>query len=126
MNSTTEHDLAEYIDRNLSAHSFWRLDRVTEATLTRDFGVIAAWRRKSWFRGNRAVVLVSLPGSANHPGKFAQEIKIPLGKSIGYFPVLNELGLQLVVTGHSILDKTAGLDDYVDKLSNQRVILQSL
>jgi hypothetical protein len=124
--SETELDLGRYIDRNVSAHSFERVSKVTEAALARDFGVIAAWKRKSWFRGNRAVVLASLPDSANHPGVFAQEIKMPVGKSIGYLPFFNELGLQLIISGYSILNQTRGLNKYVDKFSNQRVLIQSL
>ena len=75
---------------------------------------------------NRAVALLPFSDVGQSPGQFAQSINVPLGKAIGYIPVLNELGLQMIIVGPGLLAWSANLDGFLDKINNQRVILQSL
>lgn len=125
--SPIENSLVEHLDAELRTHLFERVDEQMGAALARDFGVVAAWvRRISGSRGNLAVVVVSLPDSGEHPGKFAQKIKIPVGKTIGYFPVFNWLGLNLIITGRSVMAQTTDLDRYLSKFNNQRAGVLSI
>ena len=70
--------------------------------------------------------MIEWPGGATSPGELAQEVKIQLGKKIGYFFFFYPLGLQVIICAKSLSDQTEGLDRYLDQLDNQRVILQSL
>ncbi len=101
-------------------------------------GVAAAWVRKTW-NTNRAVVLVER--DADDLGPWAQANKLRIGTALGYFPFFYGMGLQVV----GIVPSAAGadgftkngaplvlsLDDdalgaYVDRIDNQRCIIQSL
>jgi hypothetical protein len=86
--------------------------------------VVKVWARKTW-NTNRAVVVLRAAG-ATRPGQEAQRIKIPLGKSIGYFPFFYGIGLQIVWLGEGLLPLDSSLDGYVDSIDNQRSIIQSI
>lgn len=85
---------------------------------------VAIWARKTW-NTNRAVAVLRL-AAGEHPGERAQALKIPLGKAIGYFPFFYGIGLQLVFFGSEAVPVRGGLDAHVDKIDNQRSIVQSL
>ena len=114
--------LAECIDASLAPHAFIRvgftkpLDRVPRS---------AVWRRKTWAT-NRAVALLMMPEGENSPGRFAQQIKMGLGQIAGYVTLLNPLGLQIVMTTNKTMDPDLRLGDFVDRVNNQRVVLQSI
>ena len=110
------------ITRELAAYSFLKEDITPVLDKTR---VLAVWKRKTW-NTNRAVAMIEWPGGATSPGELAQEVKIQLGRKIGYFFFFYPLGLQVIVCAKSLSDQTEGLDRYLDQLDNQRVILQSL
>lgn len=82
-------------------------------------GAVAAWRRQKWGT-NRALVVMELPEGAV-PEAFVHREKYVVGKQIGYFPVVYGVYLQLVLVGRSALP----LDGCVDKIDNQRCIVQS-
>jgi hypothetical protein len=90
-----------------------------------DVEIAGAWARKTW-NTNRAVVHLCAPLGEGDLGQLAQGIKIPLGKSLGYFPFFYGLGLQVVWSGEAILDRAAHLARSVDAIDNQRCIVQSL
>ncbi len=85
---------------------------------------VVVWARKTW-NTNRAVAVLRL-AAGDHPGERAQALKIPLGKAIGYFPFFYGIGLQVVFVGADVVPVQGGLDGYVDKIDNQRSIVQSL
>lgn len=85
--------------------------------------VLATLVRKTW-NTNRGVAVLRLP-AGQHPGPLSQQLKIPLGKALGYFPVFWGMGLQLVWLGADIGPLQPGLDGFVDKIDNQRSIIQS-
>jgi hypothetical protein len=114
--------LIECVEAELKKHSFQRMT----ATPNLPYVTIAAvWKRRN-INMNRAVALLSFPDALQSPGQFAQSIKVPLGKAIGYIPVLNELGLQIIIAGPGLLVWSNDLSKFLDKINNQRVILQSL
>jgi hypothetical protein len=86
--------------------------------------IIAVWARKTW-NSNRGVAVLRAP-PAVELGPLAQRLKLPLGKSIGYFPVFYGIGLQIIWFCHSVLPLNRSLGDFVDKIDNQRSIIQSL
>ena len=122
MASDVDSGLVECLDASLGPYSFIRagstkqLDGIPRTEL---------WRRKSWAT-NRAVALLALPEGEDSPGRFAQQIKLPLGRIAGYVTVLNPLGLQIVMTTHKAMDPGLRLSDFVDRVNNQRVVLQSI
>lgn len=82
-------------------------------------GAIAAWRRQKWGT-NRGLIVVTLPEGVD-PEEFVHREKYVLGKEVGYFPVVYGLYIQMVLVGWSELP----LDGCVDKIDNQRCIVQS-
>lgn len=122
MVSYAESRLVECLDASLAPHSFLRLgttkplDGIPRSEI---------WRRKSWAT-NRAVALLMVPEGENSPGRFAQKIKLSLGRTVGYVPLLNPLGLQIVMTTNRTLGPGIRLGDFVDRVDNQRVVLQSI
>lgn len=82
-------------------------------------GAVAAWRRQKWGT-NRALVVVELPEGVDVE-EFVHREKYVLGKRIGYFPVFYGLYMQLVLVGWTDAD----LSGCVDKIDNQRAIVQS-
>jgi len=123
MNPASEKKLIECLDEKLKPYSFERIG--SSLSFQHSLPVVATWKRKTW-NTNRAVVVVSLPELDGHPGEFAQTVKLPLGKILGYVTFFYPLGLQIVLIGNSILNKTESLEDFVDKFDNQRVVLQSI
>ncbi|MGA9772759.1 MAG: hypothetical protein WBV94_27265 [Blastocatellia bacterium] len=115
-------NLIECVEAELKPHSF---QRMTETPNLPYVTIAAVWKRRN-FNMNRAVALLSFPDALQSPGQFAQSIKVPLGKAIGYIPVLNELGLQIIIAGPGLLVWSNDLSRFLDKINNQRVILQSL
>ena len=87
--------------------------------------IAGAWVRKTW-NTNRAVVHLCAPPGEGDLGQLVQGIKIPMGKTLGYFPFFYGLGLQVVLSGEAILDRAAHLARSVDAIDNQRCIVQSL
>lgn len=87
--------------------------------------IAGAWVRKTW-NTNRGVVHLCAPPGAEDLGEIAQEIKMPLGKALGYFPFFYGMGLQVVWSGEDILERASLLDRAVDSVDNQRCIVQSL
>jgi hypothetical protein len=114
--------LADRLARALSIHGFKAKD------IGPDLGgvvIAGAWVRKTW-NTNRAVVHLCAPPGEGGLGELAQQITIPLGKTLGYFPFFYGLGLQVVWSGEAILDRAAHLERSVDSFDNQRCIVQSL
>lgn len=121
MGRSAEEMLAQHIEEAIVPSSFKRI----EAQLADEsIQLIAAWKRKT-LNMNRGIALVSLAKQAAHPGEFAKTIKKPMGKFIGYFPFFYEIGLQLVLVGRTILDRSTGLEQFLDTVS-QSVTLQSI
>jgi hypothetical protein len=113
--------LARYLDETVAPHSFRRIEKRCAEALP----PVAAWKRKS-MNMNRGIALVHFNDPSAHPGEFARSIKKPVGKFIGYFPIIHELGLQLILIGRHVLDKSMGLDRFLDNVNTQTVILQSI
>ncbi|HKS39244.1 MAG TPA: hypothetical protein VJX74_01425 [Blastocatellia bacterium] len=114
--------LIECVEEELKPHLF---QRMAETPNLPGVNIAAVWKRRN-FNTNRAVALLPFSDVGQSPGQFAQSIKVPLGKAIGYIPVLNELGLQMIIAGPELLAWSANLNGFLDKINNQRVILQSL
>jgi len=83
------------------------------------------WVRRTW-NTNRAVALIHLPENEIYLGNFCQKAKWKLLKKLWFFPVFYPLGLQLVIYGHSVLEKSSNISSYVDKIDNQVVVLQGV
>jgi hypothetical protein len=114
--------LIECVEGELKPHSFQRMMGIPELP---GVSIAAVWKRRN-INTNRAVALLQSAGAARNPGELAQSIKVPLGKAIGYIPFLNELGLQIIIAGPGLLTWSRNLDSFLDKINNQRVVLQSL
>ena len=122
MNSDSENKLMASLDENLRPYSF---ERTSLVSLSPGLPVTAAWTRKTW-NTNRGIALVSLPEAIDQPGKYAQSIKMPLGRLLGYVLFFYPLGLQIILAGNSILEKTGELEKSLDLYDNQQVVLQSI
>lgn len=117
-----DNKLIECVEGELKPHSF---QRMMETPKLPDVSIAAIWKRRN-INMNRAVALLQFSDAAQSPGELAQKIKVPLGKAIGYIPFLNELGLQIIIAGPGLLAWSKNLNSHLDKINNQRVILQSL
>ncbi len=84
------------------------------------------WTRKT-FNINRAVVLIEVNGTMQFAElvDFLSQIKMQLGKEIGYKPFFYELGLQIIILGNSIT-KGETERNPIDTFNNQEVLIQSL
>lgn len=122
MSFQSDSKLIESVEEKLKPYSF---QRMTATPNLPGLNITAVWKRRN-INTNRAVALLPFPYVGENPGQFAQGIKVPLGKAIGYIPFLNELGLQMIITGPGILAEAKDLSKFLDKINNQRVILQSL
>ena len=80
---------------------------------------IATWRRRS-FIGQSALVLLDFPQNED-AFNFVHREKYRIGKELGYFPVFYALYLQIILVGNT----TQELEGCVDKVDNQRCVLQS-
>ncbi|MDY7228525.1 hypothetical protein [Hyalangium rubrum] len=87
--------------------------------------LLGAWVRKTW-NTNRAVVHLHAPPSTKDLGLLTQQLKLPLGKELGYFPFFYGMGLQVVWSGRGLTHRAASLSSSVDVIDNQRCIVQSL
>ncbi len=99
----------------------WR-DRMTR------LGCVAFWRRCT-LNTNRAVALLQRPEGDFAAGPYCQKMKWRLVWLTRFCPFFYEVGLQVVLCGDG-LEQAMGppgeLQNYVDRLSNQFVVLQSL
>jgi hypothetical protein len=112
----------ECLDVSLRRYSFKRLERLNDSS---DPVIIAAWRRNI-LRTNRGVAVAPVVNGISHIEEFARSIAKPIGKKIGYIKFFTPLGLQLIVTGKSILGATDGLGAYLSHTNNTDVVLQSI
>ena len=112
--------LAEHLEDAVASHGFRRFTPGGGG-----LPWISAWKRKTW-NTNRGIALLAVPPGAPHAGEYALDVRVPAGKAIGYLPFLYELGLQLVLCGPGILERSDGLERCVTKLNNSTVLLQSL
>jgi hypothetical protein len=117
-----EQPIIEEIGGALSACGFNARDHAERLA---DLTWSALWIRKTW-NTNRAVALFRLPDDARHAGELSQSIKFQVGKHAGYFPFLYGLGLQLVWLGQAVGQRAEGLSRFVDRVDNQRCIVQSI
>jgi hypothetical protein len=117
----TETALVRAIEDELAPDGF---EPRTIAASLEGIEIAAVWARKT-FNTNRGAVVLRLP-DGEHPGPLSQRLKIPLGKAIGYFPFFYGIGLQLVWVGRGAFPLSPSLDGFVDKIDNQRSIVQSL
>jgi len=122
MTASPDATLIGCLDTSLAPHSFTRM-KITKQS--NEIPSSEIWRRKSWAT-NRAVALLGLPEGENSPGKYAQQIKMLLGQIAGYVTLLNPLGLQIVMTTNRTAEPHIRLGDFVDRIDNQRVVLQSI
>jgi hypothetical protein len=121
MTISADESLTQCLQETVAVHSFKRIETEQAGSVP----IIAAWKRKT-LNMNRGIALVRFNSQNAHPGEFAKTIKKSVGKSIGYVPVLYELGLQLVLVGRDVLDTSTGLDHFLDSKNTQTVILQSI
>ncbi|MTI69241.1 MAG: hypothetical protein FH751_03155 [Firmicutes bacterium] len=83
---------------------------------------ITVWKNNK----NVVVALIDLSDSnIENIGKYAQQIKIDIGKEMGYKPLTNTLRMQLIFIGDN-LKESKDIKNYVDKINNQKVVLQSI
>ena len=115
-------DLAAALEGGIGPLGFQRVDG---EVVGGDCPVTAAWVRKTW-NTNRGVVLLRVGEDARPIAALAERAKLSLGGSLRYFPFFYGIGLQLVYVGHDLEAQVAGLKAGVDKIDNQRAIVQSL
>jgi hypothetical protein len=87
---------------------------------------ISIWRKNKWGINN-AVVLIEIENQSSIKNliEFLHEIKGGLGKTMGYIPFINPVGLQIIVIGKTITASNLTRNP-VDIYNNQKVILQSV
>ncbi|HEV7860557.1 MAG TPA: hypothetical protein VGO91_18205 [Pyrinomonadaceae bacterium] len=118
--------LTEQLESELKPHHFQRLDEALSAlNLNNRATVRAMWKRKTW-NTNRGVALLELKQGLDSLEAFVRPVRDPVGKAIGYFPVLYPLGLQLILAGEGIHQEQSGLSAVLSKIDNQTVVLQSI
>ena len=116
--------LVESLDKSLRCHRLvphWRkgMGRL---------GCVAFWRRCT-LNTNRAVALLERPQGEFAVGPYSQKMKWRLLWLTRFCPLFYELGLQVVVYGEEMkqaIGPDGELQQYVDRFSNQFVVLQSL
>lgn len=86
--------------------------------------VLHAWVQKRWTT-NRGVVLLALPDE--DPSDVAPRIAVPLGRQLGYVPLIYGMGLQLIWLGRPASQgrRLRPLADGCHRYDNQRSIVQS-
>jgi hypothetical protein len=117
-----EQTLSQFLGEAIVPHGFWVADPLP---VFEDIRVMAAWRRRTP-NTNRGVVQVAFRDRDGDAAGFARAICRPLGRALGYIPFLNEIGLQLVLSGRGILGRAGEVRRAVDRTNSQTVILQSL
>jgi len=116
-----EQGLVAAIEAELAPNGF--VTKQTAAAFD-EVEVVSAWVRKT-FQTNRGVMVLRAH-PRTHPGPLSQQLKIAIGKSLGYFPFFYGMGLQLVWIGSGITPLAPPLDGFVDSIDNQRSIVQSI
>jgi hypothetical protein len=86
---------------------------------------VAAWRRRTP-NSNRGVVHVALRDRDGEAAGYARTIRWPLCWALGYTPSLNEIGLQMVLSGRGVLSRAGEVRRAVDRTNSQTIVLQSL
>lgn len=116
--------LVRAVGQALASHGFrphWR-ERMGR------LGCVAFWRRCT-LNTNRAVALLKAPEGEIDAGRYCQRMKWQLLLATRFCPLFYEVGLQIVLCGER-LERAVGspreLQRYVDLVSNQLVVLQSL
>lgn len=123
MSDLYEQHFAYCIESIVRSHSFKRIEL---HPILEGVDLIAAWRYKT-LNMNRGIALVTLPDATQiHPGEVARSIKKPIGKAIGYIPLIHELGLQLILLGRGVLARAGDLHSFLDTANTGGVILQSI
>lgn len=82
---------------------------------------LAGWTRKT-LGTNRGVAVVRLPDGID-PVAFVAANRANLARDLGYVPMLYRIGIQLVLLGKP---GASPLDGAVDRINNQRIIVQSV
>jgi hypothetical protein len=87
---------------------------------------IKFWKRRN-VNMNRSIVLIEVNHSITLDGLILHlhKTKFKLGQATGYIPLLNEVGMQLIVVGNMITSTECGLKP-VDTVNNQRALIQSI
>ena len=80
---------------------------------------LGAWTLKTWLV-NRGVIVIDAPD----PAQAAQRVKLEAGEQLGRVPFFYGMGLQVVVLGPLI--PQGQLEQAVDKIDNQRCIVQAI
>jgi hypothetical protein len=91
-------------------------------------GCVAFWRRCT-LNTNRAVALLQRPEGDFVVGPYCQKMKWRLLWLTRFCPLFYEVGLQVVLCGEGLeqaMGPPGDLQHYVDRFSNQFVVLQSL
>jgi hypothetical protein len=118
--------LTEHLESELKPHNFQRLDEaLSSLNLNNRAAVRAIWKRKTW-NTNRGVALLEVNQGLDALEAFIKAVRDPVGKAIGYMPVLYPLGLQLILAGEGIHQEQSGLSAVLSKIDNQTVVLQSI
>src|SRR3954447_13815961 len=81
--------------------------------LYEDIRVVAAWKRRTP-NSNRGVVHVALRDRDGAAAEYARAIRGPLGRALDYLPVLNDIGLHLILSGRGILGRAGEVRRAVD------------
>jgi hypothetical protein len=118
--------LTGHLDGELKPYNFQSMDEALSSLNLSDRAVARAiWKRKTW-NTNRGVALLELKQGLDAPETFVKALRDPVGKAIGYLPVLYPLGLQLILAGEGIQQEQSGLSALLSKIDNQTVVLQSI
>jgi hypothetical protein len=118
--------LADQIDETLRHHDFHRISELPTLDDAALGAVRGLWKRKTW-NSNRGAALVELESLPGEPlAAVAARLAGPVGRAIGYIPLLHPLGLQLIIAGHGILAGAGELKQALDLADTQTVVLQSL
>lgn len=116
--------IVETLDDELAGHQLYQRWRPRMA----DYGGVAFWRRCT-LNTNRAVALVQIPDREFVIGPYCQWLKWRFMWQTRFIPFFYEVGLQIVLCGPGLearFDTPKPLLSYVDPVSNQFVVLQSL
>ena len=117
--------LSKSITEELSQYYFEKAEFMGNVS---GFHPVRLWRFKR-ILFNSAVILFPYIEAKQHPGEFASEIKMGLGKKIGYYRLkffLDPLSLHIVMFTHNIMVPQKEIEQYIDKSMTKKVILKSL
>jgi len=117
-----EQQLADFIEESVQRYSFKKMDTLPVVEHTKP---VAIWTYKSLFL-NRGIALVVLDPTNLQVGDAARAVKQPIGKAIGYIPLLHTLGLQIIILGRGVLVGRENLHRFLDTVDTGTVVLQSI